>query len=126
MSVNYSPAAIDARLQAVVTTIGIGGNLKLYAGATLISTIPLSNPAGTVSGGVLTFTGTLIDTAASATGNVDSGVIEDSLGNAVIFGLTVGVPPSTGYDILVVNGLNTTLITIGQVVSVTAAQITGS
>lgn len=129
MAVNYSTAAINARLQGVVTTIDGGGGhgvIKLLSGATVISTITLALPSATVNGGVLTFSGSLIDPSAANTGNVNGARIEDSTGATVISGLTVGVPPATTFDILISNGLNSTLVTAGQVVSVVSAQITGS
>jgi hypothetical protein len=127
MAVNYSLTEINNRLQGVVTGIDDSGNgyLRLYAGGTLVSSIQLANPCGTVSGGVLTFSGTLLDPLAANTGVLDSARIEDGGGNTMISGLTVGIPLS-GADILVTNGLNTTLVTAGQAVSVLSAQITGS
>ena len=128
MSVVYSSTAIDFRLLGVVSAIdagGTNGSLKLLAGATIISTIQLGVPCGTVSGGVLTFSGTLIDTSAAATGSVTAGAIYDSNGDVVVSGLVAGIPAS-GADILINNGLNTTLITAGQVVQVLSATITGS
>lgn len=127
MSVNYSLTAINARLQAVANTISASGNgsLKLLASGTTISTISLANPCGTVNAGVLTFAGTLLDPAATNTGTVDSAEIDDGLGNRVITNLSVGIPLS-GLDIVLTNGLNSTLITAGQTVQVLSAQITGS
>lgn len=124
----YSESAINARLQGVVTTIdaaGPSGSLKLLAGATIISTIPLTVPCGTVSGGVLTFTGDLSDVSADNTGFVDSGAIYDKNGTVVVSGLTAGIP-SSGADILINNGLNSTLINQSQVVQVLSATIRGS
>lgn len=127
MSINYSTFTINYRLEGVVDACGVGGNgsLVLTAGGTVVSTISLANPCGTVNGGVLTFDGTLVDPAASSTGDVDAGAIYNGAGNLVASGLTVGVPLS-GYDIIISNGLNSTLITAGQTVQVLSAQITGS
>ena len=125
MSVIYSTACITARLNAVVATIGNGGSLVLFSGSTPISTIPLLNPAGTVSGIVLTFSGTLTDPAAAGTGSITTAQVKDGLGNVVISGFTVGVPLS-GADIIISNGLNSTLISAGQAVQLLSAQITGS
>lgn len=125
--VNYSLPAINDRLQGVVTAIDDAGNgyLRLLAGGTIVSSIQLANPCGTVNGGVLTFDGTLLDPAAANTGLLDSARIEDGGGTTMISGLTVGIPLS-GADILVTNGLNTTLVTAGQTVAVLSAQIQGS
>ena len=125
MAVTYSTAAITARMNGVVTAIGNGASLLLKAGGTTVSTIALSGPAGTVSGTVLTFTGTLLDPAAAATGTVDSAVIVDSGALTVISGLTVGIPLS-GADVIISNGLGSTLISVGQVIALLGAQITGS
>ena len=127
MSVQYSQVAINDRLQGVVTAIDDAGAgfLRLLAGGTVVSSIQLSNPCGTVNGGVLTFTGIMLDPSAANTGVVNGARIEDGAGAVMISGLTVGIPLS-GADILITNGLNTTLITAGQAVSVLSAQITGS
>ena len=129
MAVNYSSTAINDRLLGVVTAIDAGGapaSLLLKAAGTTVSTIQLGYlPCGTVSNTVLTFTGTLLDPAAANTGFVNPGIINDANGSTVISGLTVGVPLS-GADIVISNGLNSTLITAGQVVSLLSAQIQGS
>jgi hypothetical protein len=97
----------------------------LLAGGSIISTIALQKPSGTVNGGVLTFSGSLSDPSAAGTGNITTVHITDSTGALVISGLTCGIPGATA-DVIVSNGINSTLITAGQVVSVLAAQITGS
>lgn len=128
MSVVYSQTTINARLQAVANTIDGGGGhgyLQLLANSTVISTIALAFPSGTVNGGVLTFGGTLLDPAAAATGTVTNGQITDSNGNVVVSGLTANIPGS-GADIIISNGLSNTLVTAGQTVQVLSAQITGS
>jgi hypothetical protein len=125
VSVVYSITAINARLQGVVTAVGNNGLLKIRQGSTSLSTIQLANPCGTASGGVLTFSGTMVDPAASATGNADNVIVTDAASNTMISGLTVGIPGS-GADVIISNGLNTRAITAGQSVQVLAAQITGA
>jgi hypothetical protein len=127
LPIQYSQTAINDRLAGVVTAIGDSGNglLKLMSGATVLSTIQLAAPCGTVNGGVLTFTGTLLDPSAANTGSASSALITDGAGNVMISGLTVGIPLS-GADIILTNGLNSTLITAGQVVELLSGQITGS
>jgi hypothetical protein len=127
MTPNYSQTAVNDRLQGVVTAIDDSGAgfIRLLAGGVVVSSIALQNPCGTVSGGVLTFTGTLVDPSAANTGVVTGARIEDGAGNIMVSGLTVGIPLS-GADILLTNGLNTTLITAGQAVSVVSGQIIGS
>jgi len=127
MAVTYSLAAINARLQGVADTIDGGGgpgNLVLSAGGTTVVSITLAVPCGVVSVGVLTFSGTLQELA-TGTGNVDTCIITDFTGATVVSGLTVGIPFS-GADVIIANILNSTLITVGQVVQVTSATITGS
>lgn len=128
MAITYSLATINARLQAVANQIdGGGGNgyLRLMSNSTVISSIQLARPCGVVSGGVLTFVGTLLDPSAAATGSITSGQFLDSALNIVAYNMTVGVPTENA-DIIIFNGLNTLSITAGQVVQVIAAQITGS
>lgn len=128
MSVTYSTAAINARLQGVADTIDTGatnGTLKLRAGATTLSTISLARPCGSVNGGILTFVGMLSDGNAANTGNADNAIITDGNGATVVSGLTVGIPVS-GSDVILSNGLNSTLIISGQTVILLSAQITGS
>ena len=128
MSVDYSQTAINDRLLGVVTAIDDGGGpgtlLLQTSGSVTLATIVLADPCGTVNGGVLSLTCPLYATA-SATGSAAVGIVQDSNGNTMIFGLTVGIPLS-GSDILLTNGANSTLITSGQVVQLLSAQIQGS
>lgn len=124
----YSGIAINDRLLGVITAIDGGsapGNLILTSSGTTISTIQLNKPCGTVNGGVLTFNGQLLDPAAASTGNVNGAVIKNGDGTTMISGLSVGIPTGT-YDIIISNGLNSTVITAGQTVQLLSAQITGS
>lgn len=128
MSVVYSSTAINDRLLGVVTAIGSGGGPGLFIlsqGSTALSTITLASPCGTVSGGVLTFTGTLLDPAAAASGTVNNVTIKNSAGSTIISGFTVGIPLS-GAEVIISNGLNNLNITAGQVVQLQSAQIVGS
>lgn len=127
MSVSYSLEEINARLGAVVTTIdGSGnGNLFLSQDSTVISTIQLARPSGVVSGGVLTFDGTLMDPAVAATGSPNNAIIKDGAGTTVVSGLTVG-SSSSHAEIIITNGLSSTLLSSGQVLLVTSAVIRGT
>lgn len=129
MRVTYSLTAINARLNGVISTIDGGATNAilriLTATSTTLSTITLSRPCGTVSGGILTFVGTLLDPAAIGTGLADTVRIEDSNGNTVVSGLTVGIPLS-GANVIMSNGLNSTLISSGNAVALLSAQIQGS
>ena len=128
MSVVYSLTAINDRLQGVVTAIDAGGSngtMQLISAGSVVSTIALARPSGTVNGGVLTFSGTLLDPSAAGTGLVDTVRFADSNGSVIISGLTVGIPTGSA-DVIISNGLNSTLITAGQTVQVLSAQIQGS
>lgn len=128
MSVTYSQTAIDYRLQGVIDAIDSGGSnglLLLMSDSTVISTISLARPCGTVSGGILTFVGTLVDPSATGTGYVNDAQIWNSNGVVMVSELTVGIPSQVA-DVIISNGLNNTLISAGQAVQVLAAQITGS
>lgn len=128
MSVDYSVPAINARLEGVVDFIDSGvtnGSFVIREGTTVLSTISLARPCGTVGGGVLTFDGTLLDPAAANTGNADNVAIYNGDGNLAIENLTVGIPLS-GADVIMSNGLNSTLITAGQTVQLLSGQIIGS
>ncbi len=127
MTLVYSSTAIDDRLQGTVTAIDSGGaaaNLKLYAGVNLVSTIQLLFPCGAVANEVLTFFPGVIDPAAAGTGSVTNATIENSAGDVIVSGLTVGAPGSAS-DIIITNGLNSTLITAGQAVQLISGQIIG-
>lgn len=128
MSVIYNLTATNSRLEGVVEAIDANGQgfLKLRSiGGTVLSSIQLAVPSGTVDSGVLTFAGQLFDEAAVGTGDADNAVIQDANGTTIVSGLTVGIPLS-GRDIILSNGLNSTAISSGQVLELLTAQITGS
>lgn len=122
MSITYPSSIIDSRLQVVVSAIGAAGKIQIgTAGmATVLSTVTLPNPCGTVAGGVLTFSTPQVDPFAAATGVAAAARITDSAGNIVISGLTV-TSTSGGGDILI------TLINItaGSIVTFQSGTITG-
>lgn len=120
MSVTYNTTLKNTRMTDVVTALGSGALLKIYTAAlaTLLSTIHLANPAGSVTGGVLTFGGTpLTDSSAAASGVAASAQVVDGSGTVVISGLTVS---SSAGDIV----LSSTNIVAGQPVTITSASIT--
>jgi hypothetical protein len=95
----------------------------MAASTATVSLIPLSKPSGIVGGGILAFAGvpltapTLLDTASS--NPLAFADIEDSSGNVVVSGLTIGL--STAYDIV----MATTTVFAGQSITLTSATITG-
>jgi len=121
MSVTYPTAVKNARLSAVVTQIGSTGVLEIGTTGmgTVLATIPLQSTAGTVSGGVLTFSGfPASDTSADASGTAAAARVRTASGGTdIITGLTVG---TSGSDI----NLDSTNITAGQTVTVNSATIT--
>jgi hypothetical protein len=123
MSVTYSAATKTARMTAVRDQIDAGaaaGVLQIGTTGmgTVLATITLGDPSGTVSGSVLTLSGLpRSDTSADNTGTAAAARIRDSDGNDVITGLTVG---TSGADIV----LDSTSITAGQTVTINSATIT--
>lgn len=120
MSVIYNVTLKSTRMTDVVTAIGSGGKLKIYTTGlgTLLAQINLPNPAGTVSAGVLTFSGTpLIEASADNTGIAAAATIVDGSGTVIVSGLTVS---STVGDIV----LSSVNIVAGQPVTLTTATIT--
>lgn len=119
MSVTYPNNVKAARMTAVRDLMDAGsGGGKLEIGtagmATVLATISLSDPAGTVSAGVLTLSGFPKSDTADATGTAAAARIRDSDNNDVITGLTVG---TSGADIV----LDSVNITTGQTVTINSA-----
>jgi hypothetical protein len=120
MAVTYTTAVKNARLSAVVTAIGTAGKIEIgTAGmASILAVIDLGNPAGTVSGGILTFSGfPRSDTSANASGTAAAARIRDSGNTDIVTGLTVG---TSAADII----LDSVAITAGQTVTLNSASIT--
>jgi hypothetical protein len=123
MSVTYNTTLKNTRMTDVVTAIGATGYLNILTagGASLLASIPLANPAGTVTGGVLTFSGTpLTEASANASGTAAVATITtaaNNTGTTVVSGLTVS---SSSGDIV----LSSTNIVAGQPVTITSATIT--
>ena len=125
MSVVYNTALKNTRMTDVVTAVDNGGAGSLLFGdgvsfisTHLLSTIVFSATFGTVSGGVLTVSGTpKVDASAAHSGVASAAEVEDGVGHVVISGLTVGTSAS---DI----NLSSTSIVAGQSVTITAATIT--
>lgn len=121
MAVTYSTAVKNARLSAVVSAIGTTGVLEIgTAGmSTVLASLSLSNPAGTVASGVLTFSGfPKSDTEADASGTAAAARIRTATGGVdLITGLTVGTSMS---DIIIDN----VSIVAGQTITINSASIT--
>lgn len=122
MSVTYTTAVKNARLDAVTTAIGATGVLEICSAAyaAVLATISLNNPAAAgASGGVLTLSGfPKSDTSADNSGTAAVARIRTAGGGTdIITGLTVGLSAS---DI----NLDSLSITAGQTVTINSATIT--
>lgn len=123
MAVIYAAAVRTARMNEVLDAINAGsgaGKLKIGTSAmgSTLATLTLADPAGTVSGDILTFDfDPDISTTASATGTAAAATITDSDDNVIVSGLTVG---TSGTNII----LDSTSITNGQTVTITTGTIT--
>lgn len=126
MALGMSTALRNARNDAITTAIGNAGKLNLYNGAqpatggsatTLLAQLILASPpAPTSVAGVLTFT-LPADVTAVATGTCTWGRFTTSA-DVFVQDATAG---TSGTDIIIAGSA---LITSGQTVSVTLAQIT--
>jgi len=122
MAVNYSTAVKNSRMTVVRDAIDAGpaaGTLEICtaAYAVVVATVTLADPSGTVSSGVLTFSGLPNSTTASNNGTAALARFKDSTGTVVCDGLTVG---TSGTNVIV----STTTFTSGQSVDLTAATLT--
>lgn len=120
----YSDVVAAARLQVVVDAIDGGvasgpGYIEICSAAyaSILATIPLNSPCGTVSARVLTFDFPVEDTSADASGTAVIARIKDSDGTVIRDGLTVG---TSGTNIVLVS----TAITAGQPVQLATGTIT--
>ena len=130
MATIYSAATRTARLNAVVTAVGSAGYLVIgtstlngsaSASTGVLAKIPLGDPAGTVTGDVLTFSQP-VSAVATATGTAAKAEIWDTdtptgAADVIVSGLTVG----TGTENVV---LGTVSINLGNTVSISPATIT--
>jgi hypothetical protein len=119
---NVANDAINSKTYVAGSGTGSAGTLVIgtsaLSGATgVLATITLQNPAGTVSGDVLTLAGVPLSVAASAGGTAAKAEIRNNAGTAVVTNLSVG---TSGSDI----NLNTTTVTSGQTVTVTSGTVT--
>jgi hypothetical protein len=110
-------------MAAVIAAVDAGagpGTLEICSAsyAVVLATITLADPSFVESAGVITMAGVpRSDSSADNTGTAALARIKDSNGNVVVSGLTVDI--NTG-DIQ----LNSTAVTAGQSVTITAGTIT--
>lgn len=135
MAVNYAAAvktnrlanvndAINSKTYVAGSGAGAAGSLVIgtsaLSGATgVLATIPLQNPAATVSGSVLTIAGVPISVVATGAGTAALAEIRNNAGDVIVSGLTVG---TSGADIII----NSVLISAGQTVQLDSGTITHS
>jgi hypothetical protein len=121
MSVVYSGTLKNNRMQLVADLIAgkvaAASTGTATAGSLVIATIALPTTPGTVSGGVLTLSGTPLSATASAAGTAAKAQFRDNAGTVIVDGLTVGTSAS---DIIV----GSTTVSSGQTVTITSGTIT--
>jgi hypothetical protein len=137
MSVAYNTAAKNARLAAgLIAAVsgqsvdGGAGAGKLVIGtasmAAVLATIPLNKPSFTISAGAATLiVSPALSATAAASGTAAAAQIQDSAGNIIISGLTVGGTAegtATGKDIV----LAASTIAAGTTVNLTGGTIAHS
>jgi len=123
MAVTYRASLRTTRMTDVVTDIDSGaGPATIEIGtagfATVLAILTLSDPAGTVTGDVLTFSGMPKSTTGLATGVAAEARIKEAGGTVIVSGLTVG---TSGTNVII---SPSTTITVGQTVNLTSATIT--
>lgn len=126
-NLKYSNGTRDAQQQGLITYAGSGCSIKLYQGTqpanantaistqTLLVSLTISGTFGTDSNGTLTL-GSVTNGTAGASGTADFFRIFKSDGTTVVMDGSVG---TSGADL----NLNTTTISSGQTVSITAGTI---
>lgn len=124
MVISYNQGTINGRLQVVINSIDAGpsfGQIRLLTATNqTVGLIQLLKPSATINAGVLTFSGLpLASPLTLISGQITAADIEDSTSTVVASGLTVG--QSTSFDIV----MATSIVSSGQVVTLTFATITG-
>ena len=110
---------VDAVLTAIDQDVGAGALEITTAVDALLVTIPLADPAGTVSGAVLTFDTTpQIEATASGTGDAAKFIITDNSGDEIFYGSVA----ASGADI----NLSSIGITSGDTVAITSLTYTSA
>ena len=121
MAVDYRASLKTTRMNAVLTDIdsGVGAafiEICSAAYASVLATITLADPCGTVATDTLTFTMPRSDTAADATGTAAVARIKESAGTVIVNNLTVG---TSGANI----NLNSLSITVGGTVTLNSGTL---
>jgi hypothetical protein len=133
MAVNYSATLKTNRMQLVADLIAsrvaasstgtatagtiVIGTSALSGATGVLATFTLSATPGTVSGSVLTISGTPLTATATGTGTAALAEIRNNAGTVIVSGLTVG---TSSADIII----NATAISTGQSVTMTSGTLT--
>jgi hypothetical protein len=122
MAINYRASLKTTRMNDVKTDIDVGvgaGYIEICSAAyaSVLATITLADPCGSVTGDVLTLTMPKSDTSADATGTAAVARIKESAGTVIVNNLTVG---TSGTDII----LTSLAITAGDTVTLSSATLT--
>ena len=128
MSITYSTAANNARLQACLNATGTAagasvngqsgaGKLQLLtASSSVLVTFTLQQPPFSISGGTATLLGTTLTATATGSGVAALANLLDGANNVVGGGMTVGM--GSGFDVNVSSG--TLTISSGDTVNINA------
>lgn len=124
MAIIYATSVKTARMTATRDAIDAGaGAGSIEIGTTgfgaVLAAFTLSEPCGTVSNGVLTFTFPVTDAAANATGTAAEARVKDGSGAIIVTGLTVSVTGGGG-DVQ----LDSVSLTSGQQVTLNTGSFT--
>lgn len=122
MAINYTTTLKNARLQLIADAIDADTNpgyleIGTTGWAATLVTIVFNTTCGTVSGGVLTFSGFPKTEDSTGTGDLAVARIKDGAGTVVASDLTVG---TSSADII----LDTLAVTTGKAVRIDSASIT--
>lgn len=121
MAVDYRASLKTTRMNSVLTDIDSGAGAAFLeicsaAYATVLATITLADPCGTVATDTLTFTMPRSDTAADNSGTAAVARIKESAGTVIVNNLTVG---TSGANI----NLNSLSITVGGTVTLNSGTL---
>ena len=121
MAVDYRASLKNTRMNDVKTDIDSGAGAAFIeicsaAYATVLATITLADPCGSVAADTLTFTMPQSDVSADATGTAAVARIKESAGTVIVNNLTVG---TSGANI----NLNSLSITAAGTVTLTSGTI---
>lgn len=127
MSITYNTTLAGARLQKVLDALDVAGAAKLVLGTSALAggvtgtlvTFTLDNPSGTISGRVLTISGTPKTAVASAGGVTAKAELRTGAGVVIADGLTIGAAGSAADIIIdttsIVNGRTIYLLSVDKI-----------